>query len=178
MGVNEPTAAAGRPTATAVEVPVGPPADGSAGTGLPVNTHAGPGRSADPAGPGTQNGSSENPADSPAGQGRPADGVDLPAVVGGPPQSVRVDIAELVLDGFGRLDPDRVAAAFQQELTRLITEHGVDLAADEDVVLEQLTGLPQLPRPSSAHRLGEELARAVHAGLSGGARPAAGRRRR
>lgn len=178
MGVNEPKAAGSRPPATAAEMPPGLPADGFVGGVRPVNAHTGPRRSADQVNSAAPNGPSKEPINSPAGQGRSADGVDVPVGAGGAPQSVRVDIAELVLDGFGRLDPDRVAAAFQRELTRLVTAHGVGLAADEDVVLELLTGLPELPRTSSAHRLGEELARAVHTGLSGGRRPAAGRRRR
>jgi len=84
------------------------------------------------------------------------------------PRTVRVDIGELVLDGFDRVDPDRVSAAFQAELTRLVTERGVPLAASGDgEAIDLLSGLPKLPRTSSQARLGEALARAVHAGLSG-----------
>lgn len=85
------------------------------------------------------------------------------------PHSVRVDIGELVLDGFdSRIDPDRLSVAFQTELARLVRERGVPLAADgsgRDV--EALGGLPALPVTTSPGRLGEALARAVHAGLSG-----------
>ncbi|WP_410539694.1 hypothetical protein [Streptomyces sp. KL2] len=95
--------------------------------------------------------------------------------------AVRVDIGELVFDGFdARIDPERVAAAFEAELTRLVHERGVPLAADgEGRVLEALSGLPPLPATTSPARLGEALARAVHAGLSGRgeAGPAGGRRR-
>ncbi|MFB7212917.1 hypothetical protein [Streptomyces sp. NPDC056255] len=82
------------------------------------------------------------------------------------PREIRIDVGELVLDGF-RVDPDRVSASFEHELTRLVREHGVPLAADGSLAVDGLTGLPPLPAGLSARRLGQELARAVHAGLSG-----------
>ena len=82
-------------------------------------------------------------------------------------RTIRVDIGELVLDGFERLDPDRVSAAFEAELSRLVRERGVPLAADGGRALDALSGLPPLPPTTSPGRLGEALARAVHAGLSG-----------
>ncbi|QXE38329.1 hypothetical protein KQY30_32935 [Streptomyces sp. GMY02] len=84
---------------------------------------------------------------------------------------VRVDIGELVLDGFERLDPERVSAAFQAELARLVRERGVPIAADGGRTLDALSGLPPLPATTSPGRLGEALARAVHAGLSGRGEP-------
>ena len=83
------------------------------------------------------------------------------------PSTIRVDIGELVLDGFDRVDPDRVSAAFEAELARLVRERGVPLAADGGRALDALSGLPPLPATTSPGRLGEALARAVHAGLSG-----------
>ncbi|WP_254710298.1 hypothetical protein [Streptomyces lunaelactis] len=83
------------------------------------------------------------------------------------PRTVRVDIGELVLDGFDRLDPERVSAAIEAELARLVRERGVPLAADGGRALDALSGLPPLPATTSPGRLGEALARAVHAGLSG-----------
>jgi hypothetical protein len=82
------------------------------------------------------------------------------------PSAIRVEIGELVLDGF-RADPERVSAAFENELTRLVRLHGVPLAADGPVAVDALSGLPPLPPGLSARRLGQELARAVHEGLSG-----------
>ena len=76
------------------------------------------------------------------------------------------EIGELVLDGF-RADPERVSAAFESELTRLVRLHGVPLAADGPLAMDALSGLPPLPAGLSARRLGQELARAVHGGLSG-----------
>ncbi|MFE2637820.1 hypothetical protein ACFXKS_02165 [Streptomyces scopuliridis] len=83
------------------------------------------------------------------------------------PRTIRVDIGELVLDGFDRVDPDRVSAAFQAELSRLVRDRGVPLATDGGRALDTLSGLPPLPATTSPRRLGEALARAVHAGLSG-----------
>ncbi|MEU9793167.1 hypothetical protein AB0E27_21495 [Streptomyces sparsogenes] len=85
------------------------------------------------------------------------------------PRTVRVEIGELALTGFdARVDPDRVSEAFQAELARLVRERGVPLAATgggRDI--EALSDLPPLPATTSPARLGEALARAVHAGLSG-----------
>ncbi|WP_368396404.1 hypothetical protein [Streptomyces sclerotialus] len=85
------------------------------------------------------------------------------------PSSFRIDIGELVLDGFdARVDPDRVRASFERELTRLVAERGVPLAANgTPLSLDGLAGLPPLPRTTSPVRLGEALARSVHAGLTG-----------
>ncbi|MEU8785447.1 hypothetical protein [Streptomyces sp. NPDC048637] len=92
-----------------------------------------------------------------------------PHPASGPPRSFRIDIGALVLDGFdARIDPDRVSDAFRSELTRLVHERGVPLAADgAGVALDGLAGLPPLPATTSPVRLGEALAHAVHAGLTG-----------
>ncbi|MFG2905227.1 hypothetical protein ACGF13_09215 [Kitasatospora sp. NPDC048286] len=80
---------------------------------------------------------------------------------------IEVEIGELVLDGFTRIDHDRLAAAFRSELTRLVEARGVPLAVGGDRTLDVLSGLPPLPAGASPQRLGEALARAVHSGLSG-----------
>ncbi|MGP4010047.1 hypothetical protein [Streptomyces sp. 4N124] len=82
------------------------------------------------------------------------------------PSAIRVEIGELALDGF-RADPERVSAAFEHELTRLVRLHGVPLAADGPLSVDALSALPSLPAGLSARRLGQELARVVHEGLSG-----------
>ncbi|WP_371582236.1 hypothetical protein [Streptomyces sp. NBC_01314] len=82
------------------------------------------------------------------------------------PREIRVEIGELALHGF-RVDPDRVSAAFEDELTRLIRVHGVPMATDGALTADTLSGLPPLPAGLSARRLGQALARAVHEGLSG-----------
>ncbi|MFI6692841.1 hypothetical protein ACIBLA_13935 [Streptomyces sp. NPDC050433] len=85
------------------------------------------------------------------------------------PTTVRVEIGELALDGFGHgTDPDLVSAAFQTELNRLVQTHGVPLSEDgTDRALDVLTQLAPLPRTASPARIGQALAQAVHAGLSG-----------
>ncbi|MGM0344559.1 hypothetical protein [Streptomyces sp. Adlamb9] len=82
------------------------------------------------------------------------------------PPAIRVEIGELVLDGF-RADPARVSAAFERELARLVRLHGVPLASHGSLTVDTLSGLAPLPSGLSARRLGQELARAVHQGLSG-----------
>lgn len=82
------------------------------------------------------------------------------------PREIRVEVGALALQGF-RVDPELVSAAFEVELTRLIRTHGVPLAVDGALTADTLSGLPPLPAGLSARRLGQELARAVHEGLSG-----------
>ncbi|QHA09465.1 hypothetical protein GQF42_07330 [Streptomyces broussonetiae] len=93
-----------------------------------------------------------------------------------------MDIGELTLDGFdlGPRDADRVRESFHSELERLVRERGVPAAllADGDRALDLLSGLPELPATGNPRRLGEALARAVHAGLSGGGASDRGGRRR
>jgi hypothetical protein len=86
---------------------------------------------------------------------------------GGDPREIRVEIGELALGGF-QGDAGLVLAAFENELSRLLREKGVPLAdggGPHDV--DALTALPPLPATISAGRLGEALARSVHAGLAG-----------
>jgi hypothetical protein len=92
------------------------------------------------------------------------------------PREIRVEIGELALDGFHG-DPGLVLAAFEAELARLVREYGVPLADGPagpglgPRAMDALTGLPPLPATVSAGRLGEALARSVHAGLSGRGEP-------
>ncbi|MFF2190730.1 hypothetical protein [Streptomyces sp. NPDC058155] len=82
------------------------------------------------------------------------------------PSAIRVEIGELALRGF-HADPGRVSEAFESELTRLVEKHGVPLVEDGSLALGTLSGLRPLPAGLTARRLGQELARAVHEGLSG-----------
>ncbi|MFI0237714.1 hypothetical protein [Streptomyces sp. NPDC016845] len=96
---------------------------------------------------------------------------------------IDVEIGELVLDGFGHVDRDRMAEAFRRELSRLVREHGLPLAdavghtEDAALALDVVSGLPPLPHTVSSTRLGAALARSVHAGLTTGrgGRPEPGR---
>ncbi|NBE50361.1 hypothetical protein [Streptomyces boluensis] len=82
-----------------------------------------------------------------------------------PRVDVRVDIGALVLDGFGpHLDAGRVMAPFRAELTRVVQERGL---SSEACASDTLSRPPPLPRTNNPVRLGESLARAVHAGLTG-----------
>ena len=77
---------------------------------------------------------------------------------------IHVEIDELVLTGFDRVNIDLLVQAFQRELTRLLHRRGVHLVDEHDLV----SGLPALPHTTSARRLGEALARSVHSGLTRG----------
>lgn len=89
------------------------------------------------------------------------------------PRRVDIEIGELVLTGFARIDHDLVTQVFRRELHRLVQEHGVPVAGDTDLAVDLLRDLPPLPATASPHRLGTALARAVHTGLTrGGAGPA------
>lgn len=78
---------------------------------------------------------------------------------------VSVEIGELVLTGVGPIDRDQFVAAFERELTRLVTERGVDAEPRE---LDIAQGTP-LRHSTSSRRLGKALARSIHSGLSRGA---------
>ena len=80
---------------------------------------------------------------------------------------VEVHVDELVLTGFGRVDGELVARAFQRELTRLLGDDGVSVRR---VSADVVDDLPALPRTGSARQLGRALARSVHSGLKRSAR--------
>ncbi|TDC62668.1 hypothetical protein [Streptomyces hainanensis] len=87
-----------------------------------------------------------------------------PATPAGPRPAVELTIGELVLDGFPPAHADRISESFRRELTRLVTEHGLPLATTPGDELRAT--LPELPRHLPPHRLGEALARTVHAALT------------
>lgn len=62
--------------------------------------------------------------------------------------TVRVDIGELALDGFGRgVDAERVTAAFRAELTRLVRERGCRSRRTAAVRWTGSRGCRRCPRP-------------------------------
>ncbi|OLZ72279.1 hypothetical protein AV521_08885 [Streptomyces sp. IMTB 2501] len=91
--------------------------------------------------------------------------------MGTEPTAIRIDIGELAFEGLdlSPRDADRVRESFHGELDRLVREQGVPAAllADDGRAFDFLSGLPELPATGNPRRLGEALARAVHAGLSG-----------
>jgi hypothetical protein len=83
-------------------------------------------------------------------------------------RDVRLEIDELVFTGLGAVDAAGVAAVFERELARLVRLHGLPLdALRPDRVGAALAELPPLPSTGSARRMGNALAGALFAGLSG-----------
>ena len=82
---------------------------------------------------------------------------------------IEVTVEELVLDGFGPGERERIAESFRRELDRLLRVRGLPGAVD--ATHDAVGGLPELPRTGSPQRLGEALAEAVHACLSGPGAP-------
>lgn len=75
-------------------------------------------------------------------------------------RTVRVEIAELVVDGFERVDEARLGAAAARELERLIAADGGWPVARADAA--RLTAPVQLAPGSSSDAIGAQLAGAVH----------------
>lgn len=83
-----------------------------------------------------------------------------------PPWRVEVEIDELVLDGFERIDRDAVAGAFRRELDRLLRRDPGRLAlADNDTARARVVA--DLPETMPSHRLGQSLAGAVFRAIDG-----------
>jgi hypothetical protein len=87
---------------------------------------------------------------------------------------VEVEIDQLVLDGFERIDRDAVGSAFGRELDRLLRRHAGALAAggaDGIELASRVARLPgtQLPAGLSPRRLGQSLAGAVFSAIAGAA---------
>ena len=77
------------------------------------------------------------------------------------PQRIRVQIDELVLEGVTQARRDRVAAAFERELGRLLRAAP---PAERPAALRRPP--PVVPLHGSADRIGRALARSVHAALA------------
>ncbi len=89
------------------------------------------------------------------------------------PWRIDVEIGELVLDGFERVDRDAVAGAFCEELGRLLRRDAGRLLAQGaagDPVAGDLRAAAELPRGMSPRRLGQSLARAAFGAVDGVAR--------
>ena len=80
------------------------------------------------------------------------------------PCRVVVDIGELVLDGFPAADRDLVAASFRRELTRLLSGPATPASTVDDV-RDTVTSVSAPAANTPSRRLGEHLARSVHAAL-------------
>ena len=80
--------------------------------------------------------------------------------------AVQLQIEELVLNGIAPSDRYITGEAFERELTRLLSEHGVPRALSapgETAVLPELA-LEVMPG-ASAQEFGAELAKAIYGGL-------------
>jgi len=90
------------------------------------------------------------------------------------PWRVDVEIGELVLDGFERVDRDGVAGAFRAELSRLLRRDAGRLlvhgAAGAEAGAGDVRAAAELPRGMPPHRLGQALARAAFSAIDGVAR--------
>ena len=75
-------------------------------------------------------------------------------------RTVRVEIRELVVDGFERVDEARVGAAATQELERLIAADSAWPTARGAVM--QVAAPATLPPGSSSDDVGRGLAQVVH----------------
>ena len=85
--------------------------------------------------------------------------------------SVRVKIERLVLDGFSLTGAggSRVKAAVQDELTRLLAEHGLSETLQAEGAMPAVRAGDFSPSPgASPAQLGRQIARSVHGGIGGG----------
>jgi hypothetical protein len=85
---------------------------------------------------------------------------------------VEVEIDQLVLDGFERIDRDAVGSAFGRELDRLLRRGARALAADGTARIELASRVAcfpgtQLPAELSPRRLGQALAGVVFSVIEG-----------
>jgi hypothetical protein len=79
---------------------------------------------------------------------------------------VDIEIGQLVLDGFDRIDPDAVTAAFDRELTRVLVRRTAPLSAERAADIELASRVArcparQLPAGIRSGQLGRALAEAV-----------------
>jgi hypothetical protein len=86
-------------------------------------------------------------------------------------QSIELHIEELVIDGFAPDDAERFAGAVERELTRLLSERGIQASLTEDIDVERLAGGALLIRRGErAETTGQRLARTIFTGMTGGLR--------
>ena len=91
---------------------------------------------------------------------------------GGGAWQVEVEIGQLVLDGFERIDRDAVGSAFGRELDRLLRRGAGTLAAEGSAGIELASRVACLPGPQLAaemppRRLGQALAVVVFSVIEG-----------
>jgi hypothetical protein len=78
----------------------------------------------------------------------------------------RVQIDELVLEGFDFHDHKRIAAAMKKELARLIAEKGLDRAGGRSAESASVSAPSfHVPSDRNPRSIGNEIARSVYRGL-------------
>lgn len=84
------------------------------------------------------------------------------------PESIELDIKELVLYGFLSADCYRIGDAFERELTRLFVERGMPASLSAPGVLAHLDGRTlQVAMGDSPDDTGARIAQAVYGGFCG-----------
>jgi len=83
------------------------------------------------------------------------------------PFALELQIGELVLHGFPMGDRSRISAAVQQELVRLLTEHGIPPAIAHGGTIERLDGGAfKIKAGTPPQVIGAHIAQAIYGGLS------------
>lgn len=81
--------------------------------------------------------------------------------------SIELHIEELVLDGFAPASREQIGAAVQQELARLLTEHGLPSALSTGREIDRLSaGAIHITSQSKPETTGNQVARSVFGGLN------------
>ncbi|NJP09668.1 MAG: hypothetical protein HC866_09420 [Leptolyngbyaceae cyanobacterium RU_5_1] len=83
------------------------------------------------------------------------------------PTTLELNIEELVLHGFSPGDRDPIGAAIQQELTRLLTEHGIPPTLAQAGTIGRLDGGAfEIQAGTPPRVIGSQIAQAIYGGLS------------
>jgi hypothetical protein len=92
------------------------------------------------------------------------------SAAGQEPPALDVHIGELIFHGFRRNDGDALGAALRAELARSLTHRNVPALFGKAGSHERVdAGQVSVPKHAPASQIGTHVARAIHAGLGGGA---------
>lgn len=81
--------------------------------------------------------------------------------------AIELHVEELVLEGFAPAERHAVADAFERELTRLLTAHGLAHTPPASSASAQVdAGSVRLSQRGGAQAAGAQIARAVYGGLT------------
>jgi metal-dependent HD superfamily phosphatase/phosphodiesterase len=82
------------------------------------------------------------------------------------PRRIDVHIDDLVLHGFERGDHQRIGAAIEAEIARLLTEQGLPFASARDRSVEFVDAGQFNMTKTKPETIGNQVAQRIHAGLS------------